>query len=106
MVSRGTQKQTIEFFGGAFLLSLFIFIGFNDGLKGLFIGVLIFWFLVTPIVEFLLEKIVVVLYGRSRTQNYLFDTTGEEKPRKKSTPEFSQVGRDALVKFLKQTGVK
>jgi hypothetical protein len=57
MVSRGSLRQIIEFLGGtlciATLISSFFLIGWVKG----FLGLLVFWFVVTPITEIIIRRI-------------------------------------------------
>ena len=74
MVSRGSKKEVMGFIGGVTLLLSFAVMFFGVSWKAFFGHILIFWFVVTPIVETLITSLQKRLYGVS--DGYL---TEEEK---------------------------
>lgn len=65
MVSRGKKKDVIEFTGGTILLLSFAVMFFGVSWKAFFGHILIFWFVVTPIVETIISTLQKRLYGVS-----------------------------------------
>ena len=57
MVSRGRSRETIQFIGGIILTICFILSFLLFGLKAGFLNVLIFWVIITPITELIINKI-------------------------------------------------
>lgn len=57
MVSRGALKEIVEFIGGLILSASFILMFLFFGAKEGFILILIFLFVITPIVEIFIAKI-------------------------------------------------
>lgn len=57
MTSRGNLKEIISFLGGILLLLSFILMFLLFGIKSGVIYILIFWVVITPINEIILQKV-------------------------------------------------
>ncbi len=57
MVSRGRSREIIQFIGGIILTICFILFFLFLGLKAGFLNILIFWVIITPVTELIINKI-------------------------------------------------
>lgn len=108
MISRGNLKVLIEFTGGILLLTSFILMFLFFGIKSGGALILIFWFVVTPIVEISIGKIEKKLYGHylkteeRLAQKYKMPVEELRKYKHKSDEEIVE---ETLPGFTKRNGI-
>jgi len=56
-ISKGDSKEIIEFIGGTLILISFVWMFISKGLLSGVVLIIIFWVIVTPITEILIERI-------------------------------------------------
>jgi hypothetical protein len=98
MVSRGTSNSIIEFVGGIIILSSFILMAYFAGWKAFFALLLMFWVVITPLVEMLISTLGKRLYGSRVRYSRNMETSTEREKRADL-----QAAKD-LVHMMMETG--
>lgn len=79
IISRGAKKDYVEFLGGVLLATSFVSMFFVFGIKATGILVLIFWLMITPIIEITIPIIGITI---EKIYDRLFKKTGRSVSRK------------------------